>query len=92
MKTAYELAMERLAKQAPPVTLSPDQKAEIADLESTCKAKVAERELAAAAEIEKAEAAGDLEAADKARQQLAADRRKLQEKLEAKKEAVRQRK
>ena len=92
MKTAYELAMERLAKQAPAVTLSPDQKSEIADLESTCKAKVAERELAANAGIEEAEAAGNLEAADKARQQLAADRRKLQEKLEAKKEAVRQRK
>ena len=92
MKTAYELAMERLAKQAPAVTLSPDQKAEIAELESACKAKVAERELAANAGIEEAEAAGNLEAADKARQQLAADRRKLQEKLEAKKEAVRQRK
>jgi hypothetical protein len=89
MKTAYELAMERLAKQTPPITLSPDQKAEIATLESTCKAKVAERELAASTEIEKAEAAGEGEAADKARRQLAADRRKLQEELEAKKAAVR---
>ena len=89
MKTAYELAMERLAKQAPPVTLSSDQKAEIADLESQFKAKAAERELAANAEIEKAEAAGDLETADKARQQLAAERRKFQEELEAKKQTVR---
>jgi len=92
MKTSYELAMERLAKQAPAVTLSPDQKVEIADLESKFKAKVAERELAASGEIEKAEASGEVEAADKVRQQLADDRRKLQEELEAKKAAVRQQK
>lgn len=89
MKTAYELAMERLAKQAPSVTLSADQKAQIAELESRFKAKAAERELGANTEIATAEAAGDLEAAEKARQQLASDRRKLQEELEAKKAAVR---
>ena len=92
MKTSYELAMERLAKQAPAVTLSPGQKDEIAQLEAKYKARVAERELAASGEIEKAEASGEVEAADKVRQQLANDRRKLQEELEAKKEAVRQRK
>lgn len=91
MKTAYQLAMERLAKAAPTVTLSTEQKAEIAELESRHKAKVAERELAANAEIEKAEAAGEAEAADKARQQLATDRRRFQEELEAKKAAIRKR-
>jgi hypothetical protein len=89
MKTAYELAMERLAKQAPPVTLSDEQKREIAELDSRYKAKLAERELAAQGEIEKAEVAGNAEAADQARQAWANDRRKLQEDLESRKETVR---
>ncbi len=92
MKTAYELAMERLAKQGPVVTLTDDQKREIAELESRFKARLAEREIAAQGEIANAEAAGDFEAADKARQALAADRRKLQQELERKKDEVRQRK
>ena len=44
MKSAYELAMERLGKSSPAVTLTGKQKAEIAELESRCKAKLAERE------------------------------------------------
>lgn len=92
MKTAYELAMERLAKQGPVVTLTDDQKREIAELESRFKARLAEREIAAQGEIANAEAAGDFEAAGKAREALAADRRKLLEELERKKDEVRQRK
>ena len=45
MKTAYELAMERLKKTAPVMKLTAPQKKEIAELESKCKAKIAEREL-----------------------------------------------
>ena len=44
MKSAYELAMEKLSKAAPTVTLSAEQKAELAELESKCAAKIAERE------------------------------------------------
>lgn len=91
MKTAYELAMERLGRQSPAVTLTDDQKREIAELESRYKARLAERELAADTEIANAEAAGDAEAADQARRQLAAERRKFQEELERKKDDVRQR-
>lgn len=91
MKTAYELAMERLAKQEPIVTLNPEQKQEIAELESRYKARLAEREIRAQEAIARAEAQGDFEAAEKARQEFAAERRQLQEELERKKEAVRQR-
>jgi hypothetical protein len=91
MKSAYELAMERLARQAPTVKLTAAQKQQIAELESKTKAKLAERELAAHAEIEKFDAAGDVESADKARQELASERRKLTESLETKKDAIRQR-
>ena len=45
MKSAYELAMERLNKSSPTTKLSQNQKAEIAELESKYKAKIAEREL-----------------------------------------------
>lgn len=91
MKTAYELAMERLAKQEPIVTLTPEQKQEIAELESRYKARLAEREIRAQEAIARAEAQGDFEAAEKARQEFAAERRQLQEELERQKEAVRQR-
>ena len=43
MKSAYELAMERLEKQAPTRTLTAAQKTEIAELEATAKAKIAEQ-------------------------------------------------
>jgi hypothetical protein len=91
MKSAYELAMERLARQAPSVKLTDAQKQEIAVLESKTKAKLAERELALRGEIEKSEAAGDAEAADKARAELADERRRLNERLEAGKEEIRRR-
>ena len=45
MKSAYELAMERLSKESPSIKLTAAQKREIAELESKYKAKAAEREL-----------------------------------------------
>jgi len=53
MKTAYELAMERLSKTAPTVKLTAEQKAELAELESRCAAKIAERELLLKGEMAK---------------------------------------
>ena len=62
MKTAYELAMERLGKISPTVKLTAEQKKEIAELESKCTAKIAERELFLKGEIVKAIDKGDAEA------------------------------
>lgn len=87
MKSAYELAMERL--QTPTVTLTAEQKAEIAEVESTFKARIAERELFLKGEIAKAEAAGKLDEVESLRKQLAIDIRRLQEEGEAKKEKLR---
>jgi hypothetical protein len=42
MKSAYELAMERLSKTSPTAKLSDKQKKQIAELESKYKAKIAE--------------------------------------------------
>lgn len=88
MKSAYELAMERLSKTSPSVKLSDAQKRELADLESVYAAKIAGREIALNAE--KAKADGDFEKLDALREQLAQERKKLQAELEDKKERVRQ--
>ena len=89
MKSAYELAMERLNKTAPARKLSADQKVRIAELESIYQAKVAERELATTDEVAAAESAGDFRKAEGIREQLTRDRKRFEEELEFKKEKIR---
>jgi hypothetical protein len=89
MKSAYELAMERLTKTVPTVKLTSAQKKELAELESQYAAKLAAREIAMKDEIAKYAAAGDLEKEEGTRQQLMTDRKKLQSELEDKKERIR---
>ena len=89
MKSAYELAMERLQKNAPTVTLTAEQKAEIAEIDSTFKARIAERELFLKGEIAKAESAGKLDEVESLQKQLAIDVRRLQEEGEEKKQKLR---
>ena len=89
MKTAYELAMERLSKTSPPIKLTDAQKKEIAELESKYAAKIAERELFVKDELVKAVDRGDQEAIDQLEKQLVSDRKSLQAELEEKKEKVR---
>ena len=57
MKSAYELAMERLEKQSPSAKLTDKQRAEIAEIDKVFRAKIAEKELFLKDEITKAEAA-----------------------------------
>jgi len=92
MKTAYELAMERLSKSSPTVKLTDEQKKQIADLESQCAAKIAERELFLKDQIIKAIDQGDDEAVAQLEKQLASDRKTLRAEFEEKKEKVRQQK
>ena len=89
MKSAYELAMERLEKKAPSVALTAEQKAEMAEIDSTFKARIAERELFLKGEINKAQEAGNLEEAESLQKQLTIDLRRLQEDAEAKKDQLR---
>ena len=91
MKSAYELAMERLEKQAPTAKLTDAQKAEIADIESLHKAKMAEKEVFLRDQIAKAVAAGKLDEAQSMEKQLAFDLKRLSEDCESKKEKVRSR-
>ena len=89
MKSAYELAMERLEKKAPSLSLTNEQKQQIAEIDSTFKARMAEKELFLKEEIGKALAAGNAEEAESLQKQLTIDLRRLQEDAEAKKEKLR---
>ncbi len=89
MKTAYELAMERLGKTSPTIKLTDEQKKEIAELESKCVAKIAEREVFLKGEIAKAIDKGDGEAVEQLERQLVSDRKSLRAECEEKKEKVR---
>jgi hypothetical protein len=90
MKSAYELAMERLNKNSPTVKLSDEQKKRLADLESQCSAKIAERELFLKGEITKVVNSGDYEAMEQLEKQLVSERKSIRADFEEKKEKVRQ--
>jgi hypothetical protein len=92
MKSAYELAMERLNKTAPVPKLTDAQKKELAELDAKYAAKLAEREIFLKGEMEKAAGKGDFESMEQFQQQLVRDRKSLQTELEERKEAVRNRK
>ncbi len=89
MKSSYELAMEKLAKNQPTLTLSDDQKKQLAEIDSQFKARIAEKELFLKGEIAKAQAAGKFEEVESLQKQLASDIRRLQEDCETKKEKLR---
>jgi hypothetical protein len=89
MKSAYELAMERLAKDQPIISLNDDQKKQLAEVDSQFKARIAEKELFLKGEIQKAQAAGKFEDVESLEKQLTTEIRRLQEDCEAKKEKLR---
>jgi hypothetical protein len=87
MKSSYELAMERLSKNAPSKKLTEAQKKHLAELDSKYAAKIAEREIALKGEM--AKVADDFEKVDVLQKQLIAERKKLQAELEEKKQQLR---
>jgi hypothetical protein len=90
MKSAYELAMERLQKSAPSVPLTEAQRAALADVDALYKSKLAEKELMLKDQIRKEEATGNVSELEKLRHQLSSELRRLNEECEAKKEKIRQ--
>ena len=87
MKTAYELAMERLSQTAPTVKLTATQKRQLAELDARYAATIAGREIALKDEM--AKVAGDQEKIEALQQQLTGERKSLQAELEEKKEQIR---
>jgi hypothetical protein len=90
IKSAYELAMERLSKEQGEIApLSDDQKERLAEVTKHFKAKRVERELALKPEIEAALIKGEFDEAEKLRAQLAADLTRLDGEEEEQKQAIR---
>ena len=89
MKSAYELAMERLQKTSPSFSLTDEQKKELAELDSKYLAKIAEKELFLKEQIRKAQIEGKTEDVQSLQKQLTSEVRQLQEECEARKEKLR---
>ncbi|HEY3914795.1 MAG TPA: hypothetical protein VGN61_09945 [Verrucomicrobiae bacterium] len=89
MKSAYELAMERLNKTAPAAKVTDAQKKQLAELDAKYAAKIAEREIFLKDELAAAVAKGDHEAYVQIEKQLVSVRKTLQAELEEKKEKIR---
>jgi len=89
MKSAYELAMEKLQKESPDQTLSEEKKAELAELDNLYKSKFAEREVFLGGKITEAEATGDFEALEQLQRELASDKKTLEAEMKEKKETIR---
>lgn len=87
MKSAFELAMSRLEKQAPTQKLSDEMKTRLAEIDSEINAKIAEKKVFLEGEI--AKAAGDSLGQDELRRQLASEIARLEEKREDQKTKVR---
>ena len=89
MKSAYELAMERLEKASPSISLTEEQKKQIAEVDSVYRSKIAEREVFLKDQIRKAQIVGSLEEVQSLEKQVASEMRRFQEECEAKKEKLR---
>jgi hypothetical protein len=91
MKSAYELAMERLSKSDPqsPKALTPEQRSRLAEVDRVFTGKIAEREIFLKQRLEKALAGREGEEVEKIRKQIASERVRLEEERESEKAAVR---
>ena len=89
MKSAYELAMERLQKASPSLSLSDEQKKELAEIDSKYRAKIAEKELFLNEQIRKAQADGKSDEVESLQKQLASEVRRLRDECERVKEKLR---
>ena len=91
MKSAYELAMERLAKSDPNANkpLTPEQKSRLAEIDRVFKGKLAEREIFLKKQLDEAIAAQKFDDLEKIKQQLASEKARFEEEREEEKERVR---
>jgi hypothetical protein len=88
MKSAYELAMERLQASDPDAAkpLTPEQKAALAEIERLYQGKIAEREIFLKQQLDAMLAASKWDEADKIKKQLASEKARLAEEKEDEKQ------
>ena len=91
MKSAYELAMERLSKSDPQTSkaLSKEQRDRLSEIDRVFLGKIAEREIFLKQRLEQALSGQDAGEVDKIRKQIASERVRLEEERESEKDAVR---
>ena len=90
MTSAYELAMERLAKNDPgAVPLTGEQKTRLAEIDRVYQGKIAEREIFLKQQLATALREQNLDEAEKIRKQVGSERTRLEEERENEKERVR---
>lgn len=90
MKSAYELAMERLERSEPKGrALTAEQKKRIGEIDLVYKGRWAEREIFLKGQLETELAKGDPDAVEQIRRQLASEKVRLDEECEDEKERVR---
>lgn len=85
MKSAYELAMSRLEKSAPTVSLTEPQKQALAEVDSEINAKIAEKKIFLEGQL----ATANPEEREEIRRQLVSELARLEEKREREKEKIR---
>ncbi len=88
MKSAYELAMERLAKTEPAPKLSDQQRADISEISNRYEAKIAERQTFLQGKLQAAIISGDLKEEAELSDQLRRDLSVIREEMDAKKKAI----
>ncbi len=91
MKSAYELAMERLAKSDPSANkpLTVEQKDRLAEIDRVYKGKLAEREIFLKQQLDQALADQKFDELEKIKQQLASERARIEEERDAEKDRIR---
>ncbi len=91
MKSAYELAMERLKADDTEVRqeLTDQQKAQIGEIEAIYRAKIAERDVFLKKQLEEVRAQQNFDEENAILKQIASERLMLEEEMEEKKRAVR---
>ncbi len=90
MKSAYELAMERLDQGEPKPNLSEEQKAQLAEVDSLYQSKIAEKEVFLSGLIAKAQTAGDYAETAQLEEQKRREISRLEERRKHEKEKIRQ--
>ena len=92
MKSAYELAMEKLEAASPSDSrpLTDAQKRKLKVIEQQYRAKIAEREIFLQKKLQESIAGGDSTESEAIERQLKDERIRLEQECESKKEAVRQ--
>jgi hypothetical protein len=91
MKSAYELAMERLSKSDPgaPRALTAAQREKLAEIDRVYTARLAERDIFLRQRLEQARSGTDAEAVEKIRKEIASERTRIDGERESEKDRVR---